>query len=103
MIDEAYLVSVLNRLVQKTVKEKIRPSVFTVGEVISTNPLKIKISSNIELPSDVLIVGDQFKKQTLKTTDGLHSVVWDNTLQVGDKVRLLSGTGGQQYFVIGRL
>ena len=78
MIDEAYLVSVLNELVKKTVNEQIRPSAFTIGIVTSTSPLKVKISADLELPASVLIVGDQFKKLSLPTTDGLHTVIYDN-------------------------
>lgn len=102
MIDEQYLVSVLNRLVQKTVNEKIRPSGFTIGTVTSTKPLRVRISPELELPSEALIVGDQFKTFTLTTSDGA-TAVYDNQLKNGDKVRLLSNTGGQQYFILGRV
>lgn len=103
MIDEAYLTSVLNRLVEKRVKEKIRPSGLTVGIVTSVSPLSIKLSSDLgDIPAEALIVGDQFQKFTLTTTDGYHTAVYDNRLKVGDKVRLLSNTGGQQFYIIGR-
>lgn len=103
MIDEAYLVSVLERLVKKIVNEQVRPSGFTVGTVTATNPLKVKIAGDLELPESVLIPGDQFKKLSLSTSDGMHTVVFDNSLNTGDKVRLLSDTGGQKYFILGRV
>lgn len=96
MIDEEYLVSVLERFVRKTVAEQVRPSGFTVGTVTSINPLKVKIANDLELPPAALIVGDGFKKLSMNTTDGRHTVEYDNTLKINDRVRLLSNTGGQQ-------
>lgn len=103
MIDEAYLARVLENLIQKTVSEKIRPSEFVIGVIRSVTPLKVKISNDLELPESVLIVGDQFAEVTMETTDGYHTVKYDNRLKAGDKVRLLKNTGGQQYYIIGRL
>ena len=103
MIDEAYLARVLENLIQKTVSEKIRPSEFVIGVVSSVTPLKVKISNDLELPESVLIVGDQFDEVTMETTDGYHTVKYDNRLKAGVKVRLLKNTGGQQYYIIGRL
>lgn len=103
MIDEAYLARVLENLIQKTVSEKIRPSEFVIGVVSSVTPLKVKISNDLELPESVLIVGDQFAEVTMETTDEYHTVKYDNRLKAGDKVRLLKNTGGQQYYIIGRI
>ena len=103
MIDEAYLVRVLGELVKKTVDEKIRPSGFAVGVVSSVSPLRVKLSNDLELPEQVLIAGDQFGAFTLETTDGRHTVSYDNSLKTGDRVRLLKNTGGQQYYIIGRV
>lgn len=103
MIDEAYLARVLEELIQKTVNEKIRPSEFMIGIVSSVSPLKVKISNDLELPESALIAGDQFAEVTMETTDGLHTVKYDNRLKTGDRVRMLKNTGGQQYYIIGRL
>ena len=103
MIDEAYLARVLENLIQKTVNEKIRPSEFMIGIVSSVSPLKVKISNDLELPESALIIGDQFSKVVLETTDGHHTAKYDNRLKAGDKVRILKNTGGQQYYIIGRL
>lgn len=103
MIDDAYFVRVLEELIQKTVSEKIRPAEFVVGVVSSAAPLKVKISNDLELPESALIVGDQFAEITMETTDGYHTVKYDNRLKTGDRVRLLKNTGGQQYYIIGRL
>ena len=103
MIDEAYLVEVLGELAKKTVSEKLRPAEFMVGTVSSTAPLKVKISNELELPETILMTGDQFRKVSVSTTDGEHTVTYDNSLKTGDKVRLLKNMGGQQYFIIGRV
>ena len=103
MIDEAYFARVLTELIQKTVSEKLRPSGFAVGVVSSTEPLRVKVSNDLELPESTLIAGDQFTEVTMTTTDGQHTVRYDNRLKVGDKVQLLMNTGGQKYYIIGRL
>ena len=103
MIDEAYLARVLEELIRKTVNEKLRPSEFAVGVVSSASPLKVKLSNELELPESALIAGDQFSEFTAETTDGLHTVKFDNRLKTGDKIRLLRNAGGQQYYIIGRL
>lgn len=110
MIDEEFLVRVLNKLVQKTVNERIRPSAFEIGTVVNINPINIKISDDLTLPEEAIIIGDQFQKFKFTTShahvDGTshsHEIEWDNTLKIGDKVRMLRNTGGQQYFVIGRI
>lgn len=106
MIDENYLVRVIERLVEKTVEKRVRPAKLTIGTVVSAEPLSVKLSPELTLPEGALIVDDRFKKYEITTEEAeghTHIVKLDNRLKEGDKVRLLGDTGGQRYYILGRV
>lgn len=107
MIDEQYLTRVLARLAEQTVERRVRPPALVTGVVESAAPLSVKLSDSITLPADALITDDRFRVLTFETTEGgdpahTHTITWDNSLKAGDRVRLISGTGGQVYYILGR-
>lgn len=101
--------------------ETSRQCDYMVGTVTSENPLKIRVSQNIELEEEFLHlsrnVTDFEIKITMKEQDVYHvthsvpSLTWidkqeitvHNALKEGEKVLMLRKTGGQEYIVIDRV
>lgn len=78
----------LYTIVQEAVSRIINASKLTeptVGNVVSTNPLSVKITDKITLPRGNLIL-----------VKGLN-------LEVGDSVLIIRAAGGQKYYVIGEV
>ena len=71
------------------------------GEVVSINPLKIKLTPQLTLPSSVLIVPRHLTRYQILLNDS--NVTIDNSLKLGDKVALIRKQGGQSYFVLDRI
>lgn len=102
----------LVQLIKKTAMDAFRaskPTDIVFGEVISINPLKVRVDQKKVLDEDFLIPSGLWKKQTftVKTSDvsgHVHTVTveLDNTLKIGDKVTMIMAAGGQKYAVIDR-
>lgn len=78
----------LYTLIQEAVSRIINASKLTeptVGTVVSTSPLNVKITDKITLPKGNLIL-----------VKGLN-------LEVGDSVLIIRAAGGQKYYVIGEV
>ena len=97
------------------------------GEVVSTSPLKVKVTNQFTLPSSLLIVPEHLTNHTVSvslnwTTEstsggsedtlfashdhklsGTKTMTIYNALQTGDKVALLRKQGGQSYFILDRI
>lgn len=75
------------------------------GTVISTAPLKIKISTNLTLPESVLIVPEHLKTHSVSMSiDGnTQNVTIYSGLRVGNKIALLRKQGGQNYYILDRI
>lgn len=69
--------------------EAAKPCDYTIGTVINTSPLKIKVSQTMELEEYFL--------------DLTKNVTEENALKKGDKVLMLRKAGGQKYAVIDRV
>lgn len=78
----------LIKKIAKEERESSRLCDYIVGTIASINPITIKISDAMELPSDFLLA-----TQTVKNYD----------LQSGDKVLMIRKQGGQQYVIIDKV
>lgn len=80
------------------------------GVVISTSPLKVKVTNQFILPDSLLIVPQHLTTHTIncsfKSSDGEQStqpVTFYNALKTGDMVALLRKQGGQSYYILDRI
>lgn len=107
--------------------ENGQPTDLRQGVVVGVNPLKIKITQQLILSENVLIVPQHLTNYTLNvkvdwnTNDksggsgegsfdshnhalsGTKTITINNALQLNDKVALLKQKGGQSYFVLDRI
>ena len=97
------------------------------GEVVSTSPLKVKVTNQLIIPSSLLVVPEHLTKREVVVyldwntesqsggsgessfaehnhlVNGTKTMLIDNELKVGDKVALLRKQGGQSYFILDRI
>ncbi|MCT1174174.1 DUF2577 domain-containing protein [Lactococcus lactis] len=71
------------------------------GQVISISPLTVKVDTGMELTSDFLEVG-RFGKARKVNISGLGDVMMTERLEVGDRVALMRGHGGQRFYITDR-
>lgn len=81
------LSTLIKRLAVAAVEQK-QLSTFIVGNVVSTNPLKIKINQKLFIDKEFFTM-----TQTAKTA----------ALKKGDKVALIRAYGGQSYLLIDKV
>jgi hypothetical protein len=77
-----------------------------VGTVVSTSPLKVKVSNVFTVPSNLLIVPQHLTKYNVSVKlSGTEEQVLEihNELKTGDRVALLRKQGGQSYFILDRI
>ena len=88
-----------------------------VGTVINIAPLKIQVSSQFIIPTSMLIIPEHLTDHTVKVTveweteneshkhaiEGEKTMTVHSGLKIGDKVALQRKTGGQVYYVLGRI
>ena len=114
------MVQLIKRIAMEAV-EAAKPCDYRVGIVTSVNPLKIKVSQNIELEEEFIHLSrnvTDFKtkitmdaKEVFHTTHTYPSTTWideqeitiHNALKKGEKVLMLRKAGGQEYIVIDRV
>jgi hypothetical protein len=80
------------------------------GEVVSTSPIRVKITNQFTLPSSLLIVPKHLTNYTVNVvmhddndTDKEYEMRVNNALKLGDRVALLRKQGGQSYFILDRI
>lgn len=85
------------------------------GTVISTSPLKVRITNQFILPESILIVPQHLTDYEVEvevhswndsrgdSLNGTKKMTIKNALKVGDKVALMRKQGGQSYFILDRL
>lgn len=75
------------------------------GKVVSTSPLKVQITTQLTIPSSLLIVPQHLTNYKVSATiDGvIKTITIKNALKTGDKVALLRKQGGQSYFILDRI
>ncbi len=75
------------------------------GKVVSVNPVKVRISNQLTLPSSLLVIPKHLTKYTVPITIDNESktITINNSLKVGDKVALIRKSGGQSYFILDKI
>ena len=69
--------------------ENSKPTDLRYGMVVSVNPLKVQITTQLILPASLLIVPKRIRE--------------DDPLQENDRIALLRQKGGQSYFVLDKI
>lgn len=100
----------MTQLIKQMAAEAVaagKPCDIVTGTVISTKPLKIKISQKLILSEDFLMlgsrVGDVEVELTFSDSLGARKAVMRNALNKGDTALLLRQAGGQRYLVIDKV
>ncbi|MDD4689995.1 MAG: DUF2577 family protein [Eubacteriales bacterium] len=95
------LISIMQRANQLPV-QNLTDLVF--GEVISIEPLLIKVDNRFTIGIDFLILSQCVKAVTIAVTIGDHSgtIALSRDLIIGDKVRMLRINQGQSFYVLER-
>lgn len=85
--------------------ESSQPTDLRFGTVVNVNPLQVKVSSQLTLPSASLIVPQHLIDYNVNVTidDEIKTMVVHEALKIGDKVALLRKQGGQSYFILDRI
>ena len=115
------------KLASQAINEQSKPSDLRYGTVINTNPLQVQVSSELTLPSSVLVVPQHLTNYTVSVSvswstdsksggsgesafashnhgiNGAKSMTINDALKVGDKVALLQQKGGQSYYILDRI
>lgn len=75
------------------------------GTVVSTSPLKVKVTNHFTIPSSLLIVPESLTDHDVDITldDAKKTMTIHGALKTGDKVALLRKQGGQSYFILDRI
>lgn len=85
--------------------DSLKPTDTRIGTVISTAPLKIRISQKLELDADFLDLCEYLTDHKVTVTVGNVKKTYTvhTALKKGDSVVLLRKWGGQKYTVIDRI
>ena len=107
--------------------ENSQPCDLRFGTVISTSPLKIKVTNQLVLPASLLVVPQHLTDYNMDVTvswvteaksggsldaayeahaheiEGRKSVLIHASLKEGDKVALIRKQGGQTYYILDRI
>lgn len=107
--------------------ENSQPCDLRIGTVVSTSPLKIRVTQQLVLPESLLIVPQHLTNYRMDVTvdwvtehesggslddafashahdiKGKKSVLIHGALKSGDKVALLRKQGGQSYYILDRI
>ena len=86
------IVQLIKQMAVEAVKAS-RPCDYIVGNVIGTDPLKIKVSNSLVIDY-VQEVGEGVAKKNVKIY---------NSLKEGDSVLMFRKAGGQEYIVVDRM
>ncbi len=110
------MLEVIKEAVKQTIEAE-KPVNFTIGNVISEEPVKIQITQKLILGKGQLVVPESLTRHFTYMTaveDSFNDIkdkskynerkkyIVYNGLKVGDKVILARAAGGQKYYVIDR-
>ncbi len=111
------MLEIIKEIVKQTLEAE-KPVNFTIGNVISEEPVKIQITQKLILGKGQLVVPENLTNHFTYMTaveDNFNDVkdkdkhnerkkyIVYNSLKVGDKVILARAAGGQKYYVIDRI
>jgi hypothetical protein len=84
-----------------------QPCDLRYGTVVSVDPLRVKVTNLLTIPSSVLVVPQLLTDYTVIIRDEESSedktITIKNALKIGDKVAMLRKQGGQSYFILDRI
>ena len=85
-----------------------QPCDLRYGTVVSTEPLRIQVTSLLTLPTGALVVPQHLTDYTVNVTvsgdeSEIQTMTIHNALKIGDKVAMLRKHGGQSYFILDRI
>jgi len=102
------------KIVSKRQNDAAGPVQVTSGQVVSINPLAVKIDQKLTLPEKVLVLTDAVRDHDVEITlsgltdsrgdsvSGTSVATVHSALKVGESVLMVRKQGGQQYLIIGR-
>lgn len=98
------IVQLIKQMAVEAVKAS-RPCDYIVGNVIGTEPLKIKVSNALVIEDDFLIKTRNVTDYVQEVGEGeaKKSVKIYNSLKVGESVLMFRKAGGQEYIVVDRM
>lgn len=98
------LIDVVKRAALEAIANE-QPCDLRYGTVVSTLPLRVRVTSQLTIPSALLVVPQHLTDYTVNTTTDSEkkTITIHNALQIGDKVALLRKQGGQSYFILDRI
>lgn len=94
------------KLVSKQERDSEQPTDLRIGTVTSVNPLKVQISTQLTIPSSLLVVPKHLTdyEVNIEINGGSkQKMKVYNALKKNDKVALLRKAGGQQFFILDRI
>lgn len=92
--------------------ESSKPCEIRYGEVITDNPLSVKVTDKFVLPMEALVIPQHLTDYSLMAHIGIGETEGDhkdsvitiyNGLKVGDRVILLRHQGGKQYIILDKI
>ena len=98
------IVQLIKQMAVEAVKAS-RPCDYIVGNVIGTEPLKIKVSNALVIEDDFLIKTRNVTDYVQEVGEGeaKKNVKIYNSLKVGESVLMFRRAGGQEYIVVDRM
>lgn len=105
------------KLIVKNMIDNMKLTEYVYGEVVTINPLSIKIDQKLTIPSSVIILTSAVKEKTINLqhthlylsnptsieSPSLIEVIVNESLQVGDKVTMLRVDKGQKFIVLDKV
>lgn len=105
------------KVIIKNMIENMKLTDYVYGEVVSTNPLSIKIDQKLTIPAEVIILTSSVKEKKINlshthqyssgTTETelpiLNEVIITEGLKIGDKVTMLRVDRGQKFIVLSKV
>ncbi|OKZ81822.1 DUF2577 domain-containing protein [Clostridium sp. AM27-31LB] len=98
------IVQLIKQMAVEAVKAS-RPCDYIVGNVIGTDPLKIKVSNSLVIEDDFLVKTRNVTDYVQEVGEGVakKNVKIYNSLKEGDSVLMFRKAGGQEYIVVDRM
>ena len=98
------IVQLIKQMAVEAVKAS-RPCDYIVGNVIGTEPLKIKVSNALVIEDDFLIKTRNVTDYVQEVGEGeaKKNVKIYNSLKVGESGLMFRKAGGQEYIVVDRM
>lgn len=94
------------KIAAKQARDAEQPTDLRIGTVTSAKPLKVQISTQLTIPSSLLVVPEHLTDHEIEVEingGAKQKMKVYNALKKNDKVALLRKDGGQQFLIIDRI